>query len=67
MRCMRRSSTAAVKMITATLASSEGWTPTPPMANHRCVPLISGPTTNTAASPRAEAPSALQITTGSLR
>jgi hypothetical protein len=37
---MRRSRTSAVKKMTAILASSDGWMPKPPTANHRRVPLI---------------------------
>ena len=49
-RSMRRSSTAAANRMTASLASSDGWMPTPATANQRWVPLISGPTIRTATS-----------------
>ena len=60
---MRRSRVAAANRMTATLASSEGWMPTPPMENHRCVPLISGPK-KTAMRAATETASALRITIG---
>jgi hypothetical protein len=54
-RCMRRSRISAVKKMHATLASSEGWIPRPPMPNQRRVPLIGllnmTPTSNRPASP----------------
>ena len=59
----RRSSTAAVKMMTASLANSEGCTLMPPSASHRRVPFTGGrkKTTTRAAT---HTPSAVQITTG---
>ena len=42
MRCIRRSSISAVKSTHATLASSDGWMPSPPRPNQRRDPLTGG-------------------------
>ena len=60
---MRRSSSAAVKKIAASFASSDGWIPRPPTANHRRVPLI-GLLNSTAISARATNPIAVQTSVG---
>ena len=62
-RCMRRSSSAAVKKMTASLASSDGWMPNPPIPNQRRVPLI-GLLNRTATSASAATPSADQMSSG---
>ena len=60
---MRRSSSAAVKKITASLAISDGWMPNPAMPNQRRVPLM-GALNSTATSASAAKPSAAQIMAG---
>ncbi len=60
---MRRSSSAAVKKMTASLATSDGWMPKPAMPNQRRVPLM-GALNRTATSARAAKPSAAQMSAG---
>ena len=64
-RCMRRSSRAAMKKIALSFASSEGCTPMPPRPNHRLAPFTGG-LKRTARRPRATNASDDQMNTGSL-
>ena len=64
MRCMRRSSSAAMKKIAASFASSDGWTPMPAIPNQRRA-LLTGGLNSTATSARVTMPRQLQMNTGS--
>ena len=52
-----------MKKITASFASSDGWTPKPPMPNQRRVPLT-GALKSTATSTTATMPSSHQMSIG---
>ena len=64
-RCMRRSSSAAMKTTATSFASSDGCTPRPPMANHRRA-LFTGGLNRTATRPSAERMSDVQMKDGCL-
>ena len=61
MRCRRRSRISAVNMIAASLASSDGWMPKPPMPNQRRVPLIGLAEQHARSSMQPTTPSRTQI------
>ncbi len=60
---MRRSSSAAVKMMTAIFASSDGWMPSGPTLSQRLAPFTGG-TNRTTTSAAAVTPMPLQTTIG---
>ena len=64
MRSMRRSSSAAIKKMALSFASSDGCTPKPATPNQRRLPLI-GALNSTATSAKTTTPSAIQMNDGS--
>ena len=64
MRCIRRSRIAAMKMIAASFANSDGWTPMPAIPNQRRA-LLTGALNSTTTSASATRPRQLQMKTGS--